>query len=89
LTRRDASRIFGIMNTTELSSEAIRSHLIERAEAFSKRYGVSLSRIGLDAIKDSKFLSEVKNGRNFTVQSYQNVMDWLDRAEAERSGRAA
>jgi hypothetical protein len=65
------------------SSEDIRNTLIARAEAFSAKHKVSLSRIGLEALKDSKFLAEVKEGRNFTIGSYQTIMDWIDAAEAE------
>jgi hypothetical protein len=67
------------------TADDIRQKLIARAEAFSKKHDVSFSRIGLEALKDSKFLSEAKAGRNFTIGSYQTIMDWMD--EADRAAR--
>jgi len=63
------------------SAEDIRQTLLQRAEAFAKKRKVSLSRIGLEAIKDSKFLAEVKTGRNFTIDSYQRVINWIEAEE--------
>lgn len=67
----------------------IRARLLARAEAFSAKHGVSLSRIGLEALKDSKFLAEVKSGRNFTISSYQSVLDWIEAEEVRRAEVAA
>lgn len=73
----------------DLSAAAIRGKLLERAEAFAARHKISLSRIGVEALNDSKFLAEVKNGRNFTIGSYEAVMDWMDAEEARRKTGAA
>lgn len=78
-----------IMSTIDLSADTIRQKLIERAEAFAAKHRVSLSYIGVEALKDSKFLAEVKNGRNFTIRSYQAVMDWMDAEEVRRQSEAA
>lgn len=73
----------GQMDLNPPTADDIRQTLIARAEAFASKHKVSLSRIGLEAIKDSKFLAEAKEGRNFTIGSYQTVMDWMDEAEAD------
>ena len=78
----------GQMDLNPPTADDIRQTLIARAEAFAMKHKVSLSRIGLDAVRDSKFLAECKGGRNFTIDSYQKVMDWMDAAEAN-SERAA
>lgn len=80
----------GRMKTRDLSPDAIRRLLLDRADAFSKKHNVSLSRIGVEALNDSKFLSEVRTGRNFTIESYGAVMGWIDAEEARRkAGEAA
>lgn len=71
------------------TADDIRKRLLERAEAFAKAHKVSLSYIGLEALRDSKFLPEVRNGRNFTIRSYQTVMDWMDARDAEKTGGRA
>lgn len=79
----------GDMSTIDLSAETIRQKLVERAEDFSRKHDVSFSAIGMAALKDSKFLAEVKTGRNFTIRSYQAVMDWMDAEEAKRRAEKA
>lgn len=79
----------GRMDQIAPSADDIRQKLLARAEAFAAKHEVSFSRIGLEALKDSKFLSEVKTGRNFTIGSYQAVMDWMDAQESKRGEVAA
>ena len=69
----------------EITAEAVRETLLSRAEAFCEAHKFSLSRIGDEAINDSKFLARVKAGDNFTIKTYQKVIDWLDAAERERA----
>lgn len=71
----------------DISEADIRQYLIERADAYTMRTKRSMSYIGEAAIRDSKFLANVKNGSNFTIKTYQRVLDWLD--EEERAERAA
>lgn len=74
----------------DLSKDAIRTHLISRARAFAAASGKSLSAISSEAVNDSKFLPEVENGKksNFTLATYQRVIDWLDEQETtSRSSR--
>lgn len=66
----------------DITADAVRKTLLDRATAFSKAHGYSFSRISEEAIKDSKFLSNVQRGGNFTIKTYQRVIDWLDQAEA-------
>jgi hypothetical protein len=78
----------GGMDQIAPTADDIRQKLLDRADAFARKHEISLSRIGLEALRDSKFLSEVRAGRNFTIGSYQAVMDWID-AEEERRRVAA
>jgi len=60
------------------SEQEIRDALVRRAETFTRLTGISRSEIGKRAINDGAFISQVGEGRNFTVGSYQRVMNWLD-----------
>ncbi len=73
----------------EISAEHIRKHLLDRATAYSERTGIGFSRISEEAIRDSKFLANVQSGSNFTIKTYQRVIDWLDEAEAAPSSASA
>ncbi len=60
------------------TASTIRESLLARAELFRKLTGTSLSAIGKSAVNDAAFLFQAKNGRNFTVDSYDRVQGWLD-----------
>ena len=66
-----------------IPSQVIRDTLIQRAEAFIKANKSSFSAIGLGAVNDSKFLGRVASGENFSVKTYQRVIDWMDEQEKE------
>lgn len=65
-----------------ITEKAIRDNLLKRATAFCKAHGYSFSRVGLEALGDDTFLLRVRNGGNFTLRTYQRVIDWLDAQEA-------
>lgn len=65
------------------TASEIRSAMLERARAFKAASDWSWSKIGLEAVNDSKFFVRIEGGSNFNVDTYQRVMDWLDRAERE------
>jgi hypothetical protein len=82
--------MINIMKThDDISSERVRAYLLERANAYVERTGRALSFVSTAAIKDSKFLGKVANGENFTIATYQKVIDWLDEQESVSSGEAA
>lgn len=56
----------------------IRAVLLWRAESFTRVTGVSLSEIAKRSLNDPARLARVAKGHNFTIQTYQRVMDWLD-----------
>lgn len=66
----------------EITEQAIRENLLRLAKAYAARTGCSLSSIGEAAINDSKFVANVERGKNFTVKTYQRVIDWINNAEA-------
>ena len=72
-----------------IPSQVIRDTLIERARAFVETKKSSFSAIGLGAVNDSKILSRVANGENFSVKTYQRVIDWMDAQEASERETAA
>lgn len=60
-------------------SEAdIRQALVSRADQFCEITGRTRSEIGKSAINDGAFISRAADGRNFTMDTYRRVMDWLD-----------
>lgn len=71
----------------KITNDHIRSYLLERAQAYADRIDRKLSFVSQQAVSDSKFLDHVKDGGNFTVKTYQKIIDWLD--EQERSEIAA
>lgn len=68
-----------------LNSDDIRQSLITRAKRYCEAAKTSMSAIGMAAVHDNKFLGKVEAGENFSIRTYQRVMDWLDKAEAELS----
>lgn len=74
--------------TLDLSAARVRQHLLERANVYIKREKSSLSFISQQAVNDSKCLSRIRDGGNFTVETYQRVIDWLDAAERQKASAA-
>lgn len=66
---------------SDITESAIRQHVLDRAAAYCAAHKTSFSKISGEATRDEKFLSRVQAGENFTVKSYQKVLDWLDRAD--------
>lgn len=56
----------------------IRAVLLWRAARFTEITGVAPAAIAKRSVNDPALLAQVARGRNFTVQTYQRVMDWLD-----------
>lgn len=71
----------------EITAESVRQRLLDRATAYVERTNSSMSFISQQAVSDSKFLANVAKGDNFTLRTYQRVIDWLD--EQERGEAAA
>ena len=65
----------------DITENEIRAHVLERAKRFAAATGRSLSSISEEAVRDSKFLANVERGANFTVRTYQRVLDWLSEQE--------
>jgi hypothetical protein len=72
----------------EITADAVRQNLISRARAFCQAKKTSFSAIGKAAISDDRFLARVDAGGNFTLDTYQRVIDWLDAAEASSKDAA-
>lgn len=61
-----------------ITAEAVRQTLLTRIDAFIALTGKSESFVGKEAVKDDRFVSRIRRGGNFTVETYQRVIDWLD-----------
>lgn len=68
---------------TKITKELIRAYLLQRAQAHADRIDRKLSHVSQMAVSDSKFLDHVRDGGNFTIKTYQRVIDWLDEQERE------
>lgn len=66
----------------DITDGTIREHLLRRVDEFQKRTGMSLWKISKAAVADDKFLGNVQRGGNFTIKTYQRVIDWLDEQDA-------
>lgn len=75
----------GMSDAIDITDDAIRQHLLARVDAFQAATGMSLWKISKEAVRDDKFLANVRKGGNFTVKTYQRVIDWLDSQERERA----
>lgn len=60
------------------TDEEIRAALIRRAEEFSRLTGIPKTEIGKLAVNDAAVLGQIAEGRNFTINLYRRLMDWLD-----------
>jgi hypothetical protein len=58
--------------------QEIREALLARVDEFCAISGLTISHVSLLALNDTKFLSDVRAGLNFTVDRYQRAQDWLD-----------
>jgi hypothetical protein len=79
-------------DVSEITASKIRDHMLARATAYSERTKSSFSFISREAVKDDRFLARAGRGANFTVETYQRMIDWLDAREAdeiEQHGAAA
>lgn len=70
------------MDETQITAHRIREHLLARAKAFSDDRRMSFSAMSKEAVKDDRFLARAQAGANFTIETYQRFIDWLDEQEA-------
>jgi hypothetical protein len=66
-----------------ITADQVRSALLQRIDAFLTTHGMSASAFGKEVVRDDRFVNRIRNGGNFTVKTYQQVIDWLDAAERE------
>jgi hypothetical protein len=55
-----------------------------RIELYLRDAGISATRLGREALNDSRFVSDLRKGRWVSERTAQRVHDWLDRQGAER-----
>lgn len=59
------------------SEEELRSLLLKSAERFHRLTNMPRSEIGHQALNDPAFLTQVEEGRNFRVRTFDTFMRWL------------
>jgi hypothetical protein len=59
-------------------------HLRQRIERFLRRSGMSASRFGLEAARDPRFVSDLRQGRAPRALLERRVTAWLNKQEARR-----
>lgn len=67
------------------TTETIREAILAKANTLVTARKTSFSAICTGAGVDSKFLSRVEARENFSVKTYQRVMDWMDAALREHA----
>jgi len=66
------------MPRNHITAEQVRSHLLERVDAYQAKVAVTDATIGTKAVGDHKILGRIRAGENFTLKTYQRLIDWLD-----------
>lgn len=51
--------------------------MLSGVDRYRAATGKSDSFVGREAINDDKFIGRIRSGGNFTVETYQRVMNWL------------
>ena len=65
-------------HATHPSEQEIRAALISRMDAYCEKANIAASSVCALVMNDTSFMRKVKHGKNFTVASYQRLMDFLD-----------
>ena len=61
--------------------------LLRRVERALRRNGLSPTRLGREAVRDPRFVLDLRKGRAPRPETVARVTAWLDRAEGRRSCR--
>lgn len=77
------------MTEAKITADGIREHLMARANAFSEMHRMSWSAMSKQAVSDDRFLARANAGSNFTIETYQRFIDWMDAWEADLRERLA
>lgn len=67
-----------LMANKQITAEQVRAHLLARVDAYQVKTGCTDAKLGTDAVRDHKILSRIRSGENFTIRTYQRLIDWLD-----------
>ena len=60
------------------TAESLRDYLLDCADKFHTCTGMPQSEIGRRAVNDPAFLSQIAQGRDFRVRTFDVFMGWLD-----------
>lgn len=70
------------MDASPITADQVRAALLKRVDAFLVRTGTSPSAFGKQVVSDDRFVKRIRDGGNFTIETYQRVIDWIDAQEA-------
>jgi hypothetical protein len=73
------------MSATYPTSQEIREAMLARVDKFCELTNMRASVVCKAALSDPNFFANVKDGRNFTVATYDRLNAWLDK-EARKRG---
>lgn len=66
------------MRKKTITAEQVRTHLLERIDSYQAKFPVTDSKLGTEALGDHKVVDRIRRGENFTIKTYQRIIDWLD-----------
>lgn len=70
------------MCSPTITADQVRTILLQRVDRFLERTGTSASAFGKLVVNDDRFVKRIRDGGNFTIETYQRVIDWVDQQEA-------
>lgn len=69
------------MAKKSITAEQVRSHLISRIDAYQGKVPTTDAKLGTNAVGDHKVIARIRSGENFTLNTYQRLIDWLDQQQ--------
>lgn len=61
-------------------------HLLTHVERYLRKSGVSATRLGREAVRDPRFVHDLRNGREPRASTTHRVLAWMD-VQDQEAGR--
>lgn len=68
-----------------LTAAEIRQSLLERIEKHSRENSIAVSEIGRLAVSDTSFFPRLRDGKNFSLRTYDRVDHWLKQQDQQKA----
>jgi 2,4-dienoyl-CoA reductase-like NADH-dependent reductase (Old Yellow Enzyme family) len=59
-------------------------HLLSHVERYLRKSGVAATRLGREAVRDPRFVHDLRNGREPRTSTTIRVLAWIDAHQEER-----